>query len=169
MILPAIVCVLCLVSTQVQAVDPELKAAEKAAAAQKSAALSAKDESCLADAIYFEARGEPEKGQEAVAQVILNRATSGKYPKSVCGVVYQGKSKRNACQFSFACDGKPETKKEKKAWERARTIAKAMATGEKQVSSLETATHYHATYVKPRWAKKMKKLSTIGRHVFYEG
>ena len=165
MILPAVVCALSIISTQVQARDPDLAEAEKAAAAQK---LSAKDESCLADAIYFEARGEPEKGQEAVAQVILNRATSGKYPKSVCGVVYQGKSKRNACQFSFACDGKPETKKEKKAWERARTIAKAMATGEKQVSSLETATHYHATYVKPRWASKMKKLSTIGGHVFYE-
>ncbi len=161
-ILPVLVCAFSFLSIPAQAADPELTAAEKAAA------LSPKDESCLADAIYFEARGEPETGQEAVAQVILNRATSGKYPKSVCGVVYQGQSKRNACQFSFACDGKPETKKERKAWDRAKSIAKAMAKGGKQVSSLETATHYHATYVKPRWASKMKKLSTIGGHVFYE-
>lgn len=128
----------------------------------------ASDESCLAEAIYFEARGEPETGQEAVAQVILNRAASGKYPRSVCGVVYQGKNRRNACQFSFACDGKPEVKREAKAWQRAKDIAKAMVSGKRQVSALETATHYHATYVKPRWAGKMKKLSTIGSHVFYE-
>ena len=163
MVLPVLVCALSLLSIPAQAADPDLVAAEK-----QAAGLSAKDETCLADAIYFEARGEPEKGQEAVAQVILNRATSGKYPKSVCGVVYQGQSKRNACQFSFACDGKPEVKREAKAWDRAKSIAKAMATGQKQVSTLETATHYHATYVKPRWARKMKKLSTIGGHIFYE-
>jgi spore germination cell wall hydrolase CwlJ-like protein len=167
-VLPALVCALSVLSTQVQARDPELVAAEKAAAAAKIAAISAKDETCLADAIYFEARGEPETGQEAVAQVILNRAASGHYPKSVCGVVYQGQSKRNACQFSFACDGRPEAKHEAKAWTRAKAIARAMGKGEKQVSALETATHYHATSVKPRWARKMKKLETIGGHVFYE-
>lgn len=142
--------------------DPELRDATRAKA------ISASDEICLADAIYFEARGEPETGQEAVAQVILNRSTNGKYPKSVCGVVYQGQNRRHACQFSFACDGKPETKSEAKAWKRAKSIARGMVTGQRQVASLERATHYHATYVKPRWAKNMKKLSTIGRHVFYE-
>ena len=163
-VLPALVCALSFLSTQTaQARDPDLVAAEKAAAA----AITAKDETCLADAIYFEARGEPEKGQEAVAQVILNRTASGHYPKSVCGVVYQGQSKRNACQFSFACDGRPEAKTEKAAWSRAKAIARVMAKGEKQVSVLQTATHYHATSVKPRWAGKMKKLSTIGGHVFY--
>lgn len=146
-----------------QAFHPELVEAEKA----KAAVVSAKEVTCLADAIYFEARGEPETGQEAVAQVILNRAASGHYPKSVCGVVYQNKNRRNACQFSFACDGKPEVKSEKKAWIKAERIAQKMASGEKQVATLQTATHYHATYVKPRWASKMQKLSTIGSHIFY--
>ncbi|HEY9010544.1 MAG TPA: cell wall hydrolase [Devosia sp.] len=122
---------------------------------------------CLADAIYFEARGESVKGQEAVAQVIINRTTTGYYPKTICGVVYQNRDKRNACQFSFACDGKAEVKSEAKAWRRAKRIAREMTSGEKQVAALETATHYHATYVKPRWARKMKRLSKIGSHIFY--
>ena len=168
--LSAFVCVFAVLSSQpVQAIDPDAQAIDlELATAEKAERVSAKDVSCLADAIYFEARGEPVSGQEAVAQVILNRTVSGIYPKSVCGVVYQNKHKRNACQFSFACDGKPDKKKnEMAAWKRAKAIASAMASGEKRVSSLETATHYHATYVKPRWASKMKRLSKIGRHIFY--
>jgi spore germination cell wall hydrolase CwlJ-like protein len=161
--LSAFVCALSILSTQpAQAFHPELRDALKAKA------VSAKDETCLADAIYFEARGESEIGQEAVAQVILNRAASGHFPPSLCGVVYQNQHRRNACQFSFACDGKPEIKREAKAWTRAKAIARAMASGEKQITTLQAATHYHAKYVKPRWAGKMKKLSTIGAHVFYE-
>ena len=155
-------CALSILSTQVQANG------DQSAAAETPSALSAKDEHCLAEGIYFEARGEPEAGQEAVAQVILNRAAHERYPDSVCGVVYQGQSKRNACQFSFACDGQPEVKRETEAWNRAKSIARAMAKGEKEVPALETATHYHATYVKPRWASSMKKLDTIGAHIFYE-
>ena len=159
-------CVLSLLSTQpALAFHPELVEAEKAA--KIAEAVSTKDVACLADAIYFEARGEPESGQEAVAQVILNRAASGHFPKSVCGVVYQNQHRRNACQFSFACDGKPEVKNETAAWRRALRIAREMAAGEKQLPALVAATHYHATYVKPRWASKMEKLSTIGGHVFY--
>jgi spore germination cell wall hydrolase CwlJ-like protein len=161
--LSALVCAFAFLSSQpAQAIDPELAAALKA-----KPPVSAKDVACLANAIYFEARGESESGQEAVGQVILNRAASGIYPKSICGVVYQNKNRRNRCQFSFACDGKPDVKKEAAAWKRAKRIAREMVSGDKQVSSLETATHYHATYVKPKWAKKMQKLSTIGRHVFY--
>jgi spore germination cell wall hydrolase CwlJ-like protein len=160
--LSAFVCALSILSTHpAQAFHPELRDALKAKP------VTAKDETCLADAIYFEARGESETGQEAVAQVILNRAASGHFPPSLCGVVYQNQHRRNACQFSFACDGKPETKREAKAWKRAKAIARAMASGEKQVANLETATHYHAKYVNPRWARKMQKLSTIGAHIFY--
>ena len=161
-------CVFAVLSQPVLAIDPDAQAIDlEIAAAPKALAVSSKDVGCLADAIYFEARGEPEMGQEAVAQVILNRAASGVYPKSVCGVVYQNQHRRNACQFSFACDGKPEVKNEAKAWRRAQRIAREMADGTKQVPALQTATHYHATYVKPRWASKLKKLETIGRHVFY--
>ena len=160
--LSAFVCALSILSTQpAQAFHPELRYALKAKA------VSVKDETCLADAIYFEARGESEIGQEAVAQVILNRAASGHFPPSLCGVVYQNQHRRNACQFSFACDGKPEIKREAKAWTRAKAIARAMASGEKQITTLQAATHYHAKYVNPRWAGKMQKLSTIGAHVFY--
>lgn len=155
-------CALFILSTQpAQATDPEPSEALKAKA------VSAQDETCLAEAIYFEARGEPDHGQKAVAQVIVNRAGSGDYPASICGVVYQNQHKRNACQFSFACDGKPEVRNEAAAWHKAKRIAKAVASGVDRPADLLLATHYHATYVKPRWARKMKRLSTIGRHVFY--
>lgn len=133
----------------------------------KSAKSTAREVECLADAIYFEARGESVGGQEAVAQVVLNRVRSGSYPTSICGVVYQNQHRRNACQFSFACDGKAEARHETKAWTRARQIAEEMVGGRKKVASLSDATHYHATSVRPRWAKAMRRLSTIGNHVFY--
>lgn len=129
--------------------------------------LSPDERECLATAIYFEARGEPTGGQAAVAQVILNRAQSGDYPNTVCGVVYQGQHRRNACQFSFACDGKPDRIREKKAWAVATRIANEVADGVKRVADLRTATHYHATYVSPYWASAMRRLTRIGRHIFY--
>jgi spore germination cell wall hydrolase CwlJ-like protein len=129
--------------------------------------LSAADRHCLATAIYFEARGEPEQGQAAVAQVILNRARSGTYPNTLCGVVYQNRHRRNACQFSFACDGKPDRVSEAKAWARAQRIADEVAGGRIRSSELTTATHYHASYVSPRWAPRMKRLTKIGQHIFY--
>jgi spore germination cell wall hydrolase CwlJ-like protein len=155
---------LLLTSQPALAFDPDLVAYEKA---HPKPTVSSKEMTCLANAIYFEARGESESGQEAVGQVILNRTTTGFYPKSICGVVYQNKNRRNACQFSFACDGKPDIKKEKAAWRRAQRIAREVTSGEKHVAALETATHYHATYAKPKWAKKLKRLSKIGRHIFY--
>jgi spore germination cell wall hydrolase CwlJ-like protein len=129
--------------------------------------LSPEERTCLATAIYFEARGEPTGGQAAVAQVILNRARSGNYPSTVCGVVYQGQDRRNACQFSFACDGKPDRIRERKAWAVAQRIANEVADGRKRVADLGNATHYHATYVSPYWASAMRRLTKIGRHVFY--
>jgi len=124
---------------------------------------------CLATAIYFEARGEPEEGQIAVAQVVLNRVKNPTYPNTVCGVVYQNKSKRNRCQFSFACDGRADRITDKAAWEQAEALAKK-SVEEQAATFLEevgSATHYHATYVRPRWAGRMKQTDKIGRHIFY--
>lgn len=127
------------------------------------------DELCLAKAIYFEARGEPELGQAAVAQVIMNRVEAPHFPDSVCDVVYQGSHRRNACQFSFACDGIPETPREKQAWERAQTLAEQIVDGERPAQNLVKADHFHAVHVQPPWASRMSRLGQVGRHIFYSG
>ncbi len=122
---------------------------------------------CLAEAVYFEARSEPENGQAAVAQVVLNRVTSGLYPSTICGVVFQNRSHYNACQFSFACDGKPLRINEPDAWSEAKRIADNVLAGKTWVRKVGDATYYHADYVRPRWARTMKKMDVIGRHIFY--
>lgn len=127
-----------------------------------------KEQRCLAEAIYFEARSEPEEGQAAVAQVVLNRVKSGLYPSSVCGVVYQNRHRYNACQFSFACEGKSLRITEPEPWQRAVRIAKAVVDGTTYLSEVGGATHYHASYVRPRWAGKLRKMDVIGRHIFYK-
>lgn len=126
------------------------------------------EENCLARAIYFEARSESELGQVAVAKVVLNRVKDPEYPNTICGVVYQGSGRRNSCQFSFACDGLPDDVKSAAAWSQAKRLAKKVIAGDAKVASLTTATNYHADYVKPKWAKSMKRLVKIGRHIFYE-
>lgn len=125
------------------------------------------EENCLARAVYFEARSESELGQLAVAKVILNRVKDPEYPKSICGVVYQGSGRRNSCQFSFACDGLPDDVRSASSWSNAKRIAQKAISGDTQMSVIATATNYHADYVKPKWAKSMKRLIKIGRHVFY--
>jgi spore germination cell wall hydrolase CwlJ-like protein len=127
----------------------------------------AKSEKCLAEAIYFEARGEAVRGQIAVAQVVLNRAFSGYYPTTVCGVVYQNKYRHFACQFTFACDNSPDVIREPDMWERARKIAKAMLDGEIWLPEVGKSTHYHAYYVRPSWVGEMKKMYKFGVHTFY--
>ena len=129
--------------------------------------VSEKELNCLATAIYFEARGESYRGQVAVAQVVLNRVAHRLYPSTICGVVYQNQHKRNACQFSFACDGIPERVTEQKPWEQAEQIARDVVTGKEFLTEVAYATHYHATYVYPHWAPRMKKEAKIGLHVFY--
>ncbi len=121
---------------------------------------------CLTEAVYFEARSESLRGQVAVAEVILNRVDSRKYPNSVCKVVKQGASKKNACQFSYNCDGKKEVMSERGARERAGKIARALMDGRERILT-GGATHYHATYVKPGWAKRLVKTAEIDTHVFY--
>jgi spore germination cell wall hydrolase CwlJ-like protein len=127
----------------------------------------AKQEKCLANAIYFEARGEPVRGQIAVAQVVLNRAFSGKYPTTVCGVVYQDSYRRHSCQFSFACDGIPDRVREPDAMERAKKIANEMLDGKLWLPEVGKATHYHAYWVRPSWVREMTKLYKLGVHTFY--
>ena len=126
-----------------------------------------KQEKCLADAVYFEARGEAVRGQMAVAQVVMNRVFSGFYPTTVCGVVYQNKNRHLACQFTFACDGIPDVVKEPDMWDRARKIAKATLDGQLWLPEVAKSTHYHAYWVHPSWVREMKKMYRTGVHSFY--
>ena len=123
--------------------------------------------SCLARAIYFEARSESQLGQLAVATVILNRSKAENYPSSICGVVYQGASRLNACQFSFACDGQSDLPQHGRAWETALAVTAMALSDDKPVGSVAAATFYHADYVTPGWSKSMNRLTKIGRHIFY--
>ncbi len=125
------------------------------------------EQNCLAIGIYFEARGEPIRGQAAVAQVILNRVRNPAYPNSICSVVYQNKSWKNRCQFSFACDALRDRVRSKKHWATAKAVAKRATAGKLWVKEVGSSTHYHATYVRPRWAKTMKRMQKIGQHIFY--
>lgn len=121
---------------------------------------------CLARAVYFEARGESARGQAAVAQVVLARKRTPGRPKTICGVVYEGSHLSTGCQFSFTCDGIPDTIDSKAAWSRAKNIAlRAMRGKLKQV--VRGATFYHANYVHPYWAASMQRVATIGSHIFY--
>lgn len=129
--------------------------------------FSDKEQQCLASGIYFEARGEPVKGQAAVAQVILNRVRNPAYPNTICDVVYQNKDWRNRCQFSFACDRIADRVRSKQHWKTAREVAMATTAGKIWLKEVGSSTHYHATYVRPAWAKTMKKVGRIGLHVFY--
>lgn len=126
-----------------------------------------KEQKCLAEAIYFEARGEPVEGQAAVAQVVLNRVRNPAYPATICGVVYQNDNWRNRCQFSFACDGIKDRVTSPGHYRIAKDVAMAVTAGKIWLESVGSSTHYHATYVRPRWAGAMKKLTRIGQHIFY--
>ena len=128
----------------------------------------ARAEKCLADAVYFEARGEVRKGQEAVAQVVMNRVFSGYYPHDVCGVVYQNAHRHLACQFTFACEGKDLSRiDEPDMWEQAKSIAKDTLDGKIWLAEVGHATHYHAYWVHPSWVHEMTRLFKLGVHTFY--
>lgn len=121
---------------------------------------------CMTQAIYYEAALEPLEGQQAVAQIILNRLRHPDFPKSVCGVVYQGAEQITGCQFSFTCDGSRDRPPVEPYWSQAQAVAAAALDGfvQKDVAS---ATHYHADYVFPRWGPEMVKIGQIGAHIFY--
>jgi spore germination cell wall hydrolase CwlJ-like protein len=121
---------------------------------------------CLAEAVYYEARSETLAGQRAVAQVVINRTHSGLFPSSVCGVVYQRTHAYSGCQFTFVCDGSMDRAPEARSWDVAQGVAKAALAGFVD-KPLEQAMHYHADYVMPYWASTIPRIRQIGRHVFY--
>ena len=120
---------------------------------------------CLTQAVYYEAGYEPIDGRRAVAQVVLNRMRHPAFPKSVCGVVYQG-WRTPVCQFSFVCDGALYRRPEAGAWRQAQDIAAAALAGY-VAASVGSATHYHADYVAPYWAPMLAKVAKLGAHIFY--
>ena len=121
---------------------------------------------CLAEAIYYEARGESRKGQVAVAQVIQNRVRSKHYPDTVCGVVYQGSERTTGCQFTFTCDGSMERAPKGKPWERAELVA-SYVLSQQPKSLVGRSTHYHTKAVRPKWARTLKRQKVVGEHIFY--
>ena len=121
---------------------------------------------CLTQAVYYEARGETPAGQAAVAQVVLNRVRHPAFPKSVCGVVFQGAGKRVGCQFSFACDGSMRRGRETAAWRRAERVASRALAG-KVVASVGNATHFHTVNVAPAWGPRLIRTAEVGMHIFY--
>lgn len=130
--------------------------------------LSDQEQHCLTAGVYFEARGEPVRGQAAVAQVILNRVRNPQYPDNICGVVYQNQNWRNRCQFSFACDRIKDKANDPKRWAIAAQVAREVTEGHIWLADVGSSTHYHANYVKPTWAGSMRKAGQIGLHIFYK-
>ena len=128
---------------------------------------------CLAQNIYYESRGSNLADMAAVSDVVLNRVKDTRYPNTICGVVQQGKKnadgsmKRNACQFSWYCDGKSDWPKQGDAWFKAQMIAYQIIEDGKFRGITEGATHYHADYVRPRWASSLQLVGRIGEHIFY--
>ena len=139
---------------------------DRQAAGRHATALDgARQLDCLTDAVYFEARGETPRGQAAVAQVVMNRVKSPSFPKTVCGVVFQGAA-THGCQFSFACDGSMRRSLEADAWDRARRIAERTLSGQ-VLANIGNATHFHTISVQPDWGPQMLRVAQVGLHVFY--
>jgi len=125
-----------------------------------------RQQNCLAEAVYFEARGENLSGQMAVAEVVLNRVRHRAYPDNICGVVYQGSERATGCQFSFACDGSTDRAPRGRAWRQSQLVAKhAMLGFAPQVT--RSATHFHTASVNPRWSSSLVQTRRIGYHIFY--
>ena len=128
---------------------------------------------CMALNVYYEARGSNLADKAAVAEVVLNRVNDTRYPDTVCGVVKQGLQDangnmlRNKCQFSWYCDGKHDRPQDEDRCVEAQSIAWNMVEENKYRGITEGSTHYHATYVNPRWAKTLQLVGRIGAHIFY--
>lgn len=155
---------------QARLVWPDEEAAEEPASTTTETAednIDPDELHCLSEALYFEARGERLTGVFGVAEVILNRRDSGAYPNSVCGVVNQGANGQLwGCQFSYNCDGQPETIHDAEAWDRVSGVARTMlADGPRHLT--KGATHYHTRAVSPSWASRIPRTAEIGAHLFY--
>ena len=134
---------------------------------QAVAALS-EEQSCLAEAMYYEARGEGTDGQKAIAEVILQRTHNVNYPKTICGVVHEGANRHTGCQFSYVCDGSLKRLKNSIAWRRVRELAGGIMEGAVRLGYLTgRATNFHAVDVQPVWAENLVRTAQIGNHIFY--
>jgi spore germination cell wall hydrolase CwlJ-like protein len=128
---------------------------------------------CLAQNIYFEARGSSLADQAGVANVVMNRVNDRRYPDTICDVVYQGiqdsagNMVRHRCQFSWYCDGKSDVPTDTDMWVEAQMLAWYMIEENKYRGLTEGATHYHADYVNPHWARDLQLVGRIGEHIFY--
>jgi hypothetical protein len=129
-------------------------------------ALSESAERCLTEAVYFEARSEPVEGQRAVAQVVLNRVRHPAFPRTICGVVYHGAERQTGCQFTFTCDGSLRQPRDPAAWQRASAVAEEALRG-RVTPQVGFATHYHTDEVNPYWADSLRRLASVGDHIFY--
>jgi spore germination cell wall hydrolase CwlJ-like protein len=128
----------------------------------------AAEQTCLAEALYFEARGEGEEGQKAIAEVILARVESKLYPKTICDVVYQGAERKTGCQFSFVCDGSLLRKKHRAAWDQAELLAAKIVNGSISLAGRTSkAVSFHTVGVNPVWSRTMMRVTQIGNHIFY--
>lgn len=149
---------------RLQEFDLQLKMEREALRLQQEAFLAEqrnRQKICLATNIYHEARGETEKGKQAVAQVTINRTQSDKFPDDICGVVYEG------CQFSWYCDGLSDDIRDEKAWNDSLRVANDALEGRTVGAVPNNAVYYHSTRVKPRWARTKKFIAMIGKHIFY--
>ena len=120
---------------------------------------------CLAAAMIYEA-GDDAKGQQAVGQVVINRARHPAFPKSICGVVFQGSERATGCQFTFTCDGALNRRYSDAAWQRARNNADLMLSGG-TYPSVGLATHYHTDWVRPYWSDSLEKIAIVDTHLFF--
>lgn len=153
---------------QAPALRPETLAGElvRPVRGAERPAGAGRDLDCLTQAVYFEARGESPAGQAAVAQVVLNRVRKAGFPKSVCGVVFQGSARGSGCQFSFACDGSMNRGRESAAWAQARHIATRALAGA-VMTAVGDATHFHTVHVSPDWSRDLRQVAQVGLHIFY--
>lgn len=138
----------------------------------KRVKLAESEKLCLTQAIYHEARGESLEGQMAVANVIINRAFSKKYPSTICGVVFQNADKgRYKCQFTFACDGRSDMGTERAAWKRSAELAERafyeFQRGDTPGVVPKSTLYYHTTAVAPSWSNSFRRVASIGAHIFY--
>ena len=148
-------------ATEISGTVPEASSLRQLVAELPAAEELSDEMRCLASAVYFESRGEPLAGQLAVAQVVINRSESSRFPSSYCGVVYQ------RAQFSFVRGGSmPRIKTGSAAWDRAKKIARIAHQGLWE-SEAQDSLYFHATYVKPRWASKKTRRAAINTHIFY--
>ncbi|MGI9371709.1 MAG: cell wall hydrolase [Hyphomicrobiales bacterium] len=134
--------------------------------------VSRNEHYCMAKAIYFEARSESRAGQLAVANVVMNRKRSKNFPNTICAVVYENRSKNklSGCQFSFTCDGRDDKPRRGRQWEKSKKLATKVMKGHRGTRVVNSSVlHYHADYVRPKWSYAMRRLTKIGRHIFYTG